>query len=153
MPNNRGRWLPFPHTRVRFILPLAALLGMHRPSEGTRATCAPPDSLDVPRLTRYLTSLVQSNAPVYKDVRDSLHLPRTLKPNVHLERGTSRCQNGVDALNRVLKTPGQQRQIWVFSLGVGYAIRDPGIPHIPGQDEPTFIFDRSWRYKGELMEQ
>ncbi len=153
MPNNRRLWFPVPYTSFRFILALATLIGLRRTSEGTRASCAPPDSLDVPRLIEYLTKLIQSDASDYKDVRDSLDLPRTLKPNVRLEHATRQCQKGVAALNRVLKTPGQQRQIWMFNLGIGFAIRDPGIRHIRGQDDPTFIFDRSWRYKATLMEQ
>jgi hypothetical protein len=102
---------------------------------------------------RYLTDFIGSDDPVYKDVRDSVGLPRASKGHVTLEQQVSVCDAAVEALNKVLKTPGQHRHLWVFNIGVGYAIRDPDYPSVPGQSDPTFLFDRRWKYKGELVEQ
>lgn len=124
-----------------------------RLSAASNNSCASPDSLHVPRLTHYLTELIVSDNPVYRSVRDSVGLQRAAQGHVHLERRVRQCQAGLAALNRILGTPGQARLIWLFDLGVGYAIQDPGLARVPGQSEPMFIFDRRWRYKSTLMEQ
>lgn len=123
------------------------------PARPSPSACAPPEAVEINRLTEYLEQVVSSDLDVYRAVRDSVGLRQLAHVRVRLERGETRCRAGVAALNRLSRTPGQARRIWLFDLRVGFAIQEPGIAPPPGQSVPLELFDSHWVYKGTLMEQ
>ncbi len=115
------------------------------------SACRTADPIVVPSRLAYLKRLMSSPDSVYKLARDSVGLVSQNAAKVKLETKTAACQNGVNALNILLESPGAVRQIWLFGLGNGYAIHDPSIPPEAGEPDPLYIFDSQFSYKSTLM--
>lgn len=93
-----------------------------------------------------------SALPIYKDARDSVGLASIPSPTVHLVTVRAGCMKAVAALNKLYQTPGKVRRVWLFELGTsGYAVEDPGIPHVPGEESPpVFMFTHQFVFKTAL---
>jgi hypothetical protein len=112
--------------------------------------CRPADASLVPQRIKYLKQFISSAVPVYKSVRDSVGLGTTTNAP-RLVTVTKGCQNAVAALNTLLGTPGRVRRVWMFEMSpVAYAVEDPGIPAVPGEPAPLFMFTSQLQYKGTL---
>jgi hypothetical protein len=64
---------------------------------------------------------------------------------VHLVDRLKVCRQAATALNRVREEPGRVRELWVYDLGSGYAVDDPGLD-IDLADRALYFFDHKWRY-------
>ena len=130
---------------------VAFVLVARSPASEVPSACRPPDTVIVPRRLTYLKDLMSQSDLVYKQPRDSLGFASQNASKVKLETTSAKCQSGVTALNTLLQTPGQAREIWLFALGNGWAIVDPTIPSISGQPDPLYFFGTQFNYKATLF--
>lgn len=119
--------------------------------EAAVSACRAADTIIVPVRLVYLKDFMSSSDPEYSLARDSVGLASQSAAKVKLVTKSTVCQDGVNALNILLETPGAVREIWLFALGNGYAIHDPSIPPVPGEPAPLYIFNSQFSYKSTLM--
>jgi hypothetical protein len=140
-----------PFALALFALILGAATCRTSTPRDLNSACRLPDSLIVPARLAYLKHLMSSSDPEYRRARDSVGLAFQRAAAVRLETRGAACQDGVNALNILLESPGKARQIWLFRLGTGYAVHDPDAPSVAGQPEPLYIFSSRFSYISTLM--
>jgi hypothetical protein len=112
--------------------------------------CLMADTVHVPTHLDYLRRLVSDTDSAAVEVRNAFELPLTSPSKVTLVTRNNTCASAAAALNTVVGTPGQIRQVWVYALGSNYAVEDPAIPVEPA-GYPIFLFTSKWVPKPVLM--
>jgi hypothetical protein len=93
----------------------------------------------------HLKTLMSSRDTDWVATRVTTKLPRSRASSVHLVERPGVCKRAAEALNQVREEPGRVRELWVYDLGSGYAVDDPGLD-IGFADRVLYFFDRNWRY-------
>ena len=144
MPNSPARPLVF----ALFLAGCASNVPLLLAQRGSG--CRPADSQVVPAHLSYLTLVVSETDSVSQVVRDSLWLPLTSPSKVRLVTRATTCTSAVSALNALVGTPGQVRQVWVYALDRNYAVEDPTLVDPAGK--AFYLFDSKWKPKPILIQ-
>ncbi len=83
-------------------------------------------------------------------MRQTLGIQSANASKVALVMKQATCQAAVTALNTQRGEPNVQRQIWLYTWGVGYAVDDPGLD-VFGRDPVLYLFDKNFVYKSTVL--
>jgi hypothetical protein len=124
------------------------LLGLVPPAsgQGPQSTCREfGGGGRVERRLEYLKVLMSSRDTGWTATRATTQLSRSRASSVQLIGRLDVCRQAGEALNQVRDEPGRLRELWVYDLGSGFAVDDPGLD-IDFADRVLYFFDHKWRY-------
>ena len=136
---------------VASVIPLLWLLQV-RPalaqSPTGEALCRPADPTSA-RMAEELRRILSSTDSAEVELRRSARIIHQPTGTVEYVTDEPVCALAIRALNTRAKTPGRQRQVYVYNLGSQYAVEDPEVH--ASEYRMLRIFSLQWELHGDVL--